>query len=81
MPKTASMPSPMNLSSTPWYSKTASTISEKYSLRNVMIASGVIASDMLVKLRMSENSRVTRRRSPPSVISLVKSSCETCVVT
>ena len=46
-----------------------------------MISSGVIVSDMLVKLRMSENSSVARRRSPPSVISLLSSSWETWVVT
>ena len=46
-----------------------------------MICSGVIASAMLVKFRMSEKSSVTRRRSPPSVISLDSSSCDTCVVT
>ena len=46
-----------------------------------MIRSGGIPSDMLVKLRMSENSMVTRRRSPPSVICLSSSSCDTWVVT
>lgn len=61
----AIMPSPRNLSRMPPCSMTASTISEKYELRNVTTCSGVIVSAIEVKLRMSEKTMVTRLASPP----------------
>ncbi len=64
-PQSAMTASPMNLSRVPPCSKITSTISVKYSLRNLATASGPMASAIAVKPRMSLNSTVTGRRSPP----------------
>ncbi len=60
------MQSPMNLSSTPPCSMTAETISPKYSFKKETTSSGSMPSLIEVKPRMSENSTVAVRRSPPS---------------
>ena len=58
--------SPMYLSSEPRCSNTLSVITVKYSFISFTSSSGAIASDSVVKPRMSENSTVSSRFSPPS---------------
>src|SRR3989454_7816086 len=53
-PHSAMIASPMNLSNVPPCSNTISTISVKYSVRSVAMVSGLMVSDIGVKLRMSE---------------------------
>src|SRR2546426_9249075 len=62
-PHSAMIASPMNLSSVPPCSNTTSTISVKYSVRSVAMASGLIVSDIGVKPRMSEKKSTTGRFS------------------
>ena len=60
------MASPMYLSSEPRCSNTLAVITVKYSFISFTSSSGAIASDSVVKPRMSENSTVSSRFSPPS---------------
>jgi hypothetical protein len=58
----------MNLSSVPPCSKITSTISLKYSVSRWAMASGDMRSAIALKPRMSANSTVIARRSPPGRI-------------
>ena len=65
-PNIAMIASPMYLSSEPRCSNTWPVITVKYSFISLTSSSGAIASDSVVKPRMSENSTVSSRFSPPS---------------